>query len=1028
MNIHFRLNSSNTVHLLLIHISLTVLLLNTADAAHYEVSFKSWQNKYFVSELNGGTALNANRTSIGAWEKMRLNDLDDGRCIRHGETITINSGNNWYWHPSHLVGDSLQNQNDLTASFFFTSNILQAPDEIKFRIFNHSDNNRCLGHGDLISLQSMKTGKYVVAESDGNVRVNRDVIGPWEKMTVIIHDELDVNPDTNFIEDFFAENPEFDESFKVTLRTIEVFLIETGLSLGLQDFLDDNDIDYDLSGLLETEDLIYSAIQELIRANADVILGYHYFRDEIPFGNTHLPQTDRVEWLDHHELVQGTVDNYANYTLSENAWNSESGKKTYSRVILAKLANAELEGATSAPDDARQLIEWAAQQGPWSIPGSSFDYDFAEVNLITILWRFHHLLGQDKINELLSLLVSDGTSGLTSLELFIDMDESGFGNLSLFSNMDALGIPFFPLIRETENHILKTEGTRFLKNKWLRENGNNSPEYDNKTNGVGEFLEKFLDHTIKATLYEFNSMPYAESTLMALLNLEAYADGKVQTKARELLDTIMFKYAIGSLNGYRWAPMRRKHELRHYSTHDDDTTSLARGHLTSAEPASNYSHWNSGNRLKARSGITLYTALLPYRIPRSTLTLMQSTDKSYFATLGRGKLSSPELYSAGPGYLLSAGGVVPDTPSTYSFCEPIPGQASCSDQVLRSTTLILDSLNVEAHRYGFRMSGGNLQGQDGVIYNENTVEGSRERELSYNEYNNTCVYENFACSAGRVWTPSKQALNNNNFSMYCEDELSNINLLDLSISPTEKNLNQWCVYSTPSKNLQIAIYSSNTLGVMALFPDRNSEISPTELITNLRSANADINALTNQFNWPSNISGAPNGSINYDPHSDQELWAISGVDYTQDQFNNLGRDFKDWPQINLVSGNLLDHSAPIPDSTTDRLSVGQSLENGNTLLSKNHQYRLIMQNDGNLVIYKAGGTPIWASNTAGTDAKRLVLQGDGNLVLYNSSGIPIWATNNLGTNRQHLIMQNDGNLVLYTNNGSAVWATGTNGR
>ncbi len=55
---------------------------------------------------------------------------------------------------------------------------------------------------------------------------------------------------------------------------------------------------------------------------------------------------------------------------------------------------------------------------------------------------------------------------------------------------------------------------------------------------------------------------------------------------------------------------------------------------------------------------------------------------------------------------------------------------------------------------------------------------------------------------------------------------------------------------------------------------------------------------------------------------------------------------------------------------------------------------LVMQDDGNLVIY-AGGSQnnlVWSSGTAGTsDSYYLKVQDDGNVVIYKPS--PVWATN-----------------------------------
>jgi hypothetical protein len=52
-----------------------------------------------------------------------------------------------------------------------------------------------------------------------------------------------------------------------------------------------------------------------------------------------------------------------------------------------------------------------------------------------------------------------------------------------------------------------------------------------------------------------------------------------------------------------------------------------------------------------------------------------------------------------------------------------------------------------------------------------------------------------------------------------------------------------------------------------------------------------------------------------------------------------------------------------------------------------------MQGDGNLVVYDAAGTAVWASGTHREPGSRLFMQNDGNLVIYNRDNRPVWATN-----------------------------------
>jgi hypothetical protein len=110
----------------------------------------------------------------------------------------------------------------------------------------------------------------------------------------------------------------------------------------------------------------------------------------------------------------------------------------------------------------------------------------------------------------------------------------------------------------------------------------------------------------------------------------------------------------------------------------------------------------------------------------------------------------------------------------------------------------------------------------------------------------------------------------------------------------------------------------------------------------------------------------------------------------------------------------------------DRLNPGEMLSAGEYLTSGNHQYRLVMQRDGNLVLYvlyDARRQPLWASNTQGQRVEKCIMQRDGNLVLYLLNGQPAWASNTAGKPRSYLLVQNDGNMVIYQPQG--VWASNT---
>ncbi len=125
--------------------------------------------------------------------------------------------------------------------------------------------------------------------------------------------------------------------------------------------------------------------------------------------------------------------------------------------------------------------------------------------------------------------------------------------------------------------------------------------------------------------------------------------------------------------------------------------------------------------------------------------------------------------------------------------------------------------------------------------------------------------------------------------------------------------------------------------------------------------------------------------------------------------------------LGAPNGLGLFQSGSSSSSYTSQLTEGATLYTNQSLGSSttNPAYRLIMQGDGNLVVYNHSNKPVWQSGTHGSGANKLVVQGDGNLVLYTAANKPVWNSettdviNNVTRGSEKLIMQGDGNLVLY---------------
>ncbi len=130
----------------------------------------------------------------------------------------------------------------------------------------------------------------------------------------------------------------------------------------------------------------------------------------------------------------------------------------------------------------------------------------------------------------------------------------------------------------------------------------------------------------------------------------------------------------------------------------------------------------------------------------------------------------------------------------------------------------------------------------------------------------------------------------------------------------------------------------------------------------------------------------------------------------------------------VPSGPVTSCSSSSPNSLTN----GQSIWSGACLVSPNHDYELIMQPDGNLVLYfESQADALWAAFPAGPTSTSYA--GD-TAVLYSSGDLCVegWC-NNVTAPNATLVLQNDGNLVVYadytptTSPPYAAWNTGTHG-
>lgn len=109
------------------------------------------------------------------------------------------------------------------------------------------------------------------------------------------------------------------------------------------------------------------------------------------------------------------------------------------------------------------------------------------------------------------------------------------------------------------------------------------------------------------------------------------------------------------------------------------------------------------------------------------------------------------------------------------------------------------------------------------------------------------------------------------------------------------------------------------------------------------------------------------------------------------------------------------------------LFTGRVMTPNAAITSCDGRYSLVMQADGNLVLYRVGESRArWSSGTGGRGSSNAALQSDGNFVIYAGS-TATWASNTSGRAVAAVFVQNDGNVVMYGYQGEVFWTTNTRG-
>ncbi len=155
----------------------------------------------------------------------------------------------------------------------------------------------------------------------------------------------------------------------------------------------------------------------------------------------------------------------------------------------------------------------------------------------------------------------------------------------------------------------------------------------------------------------------------------------------------------------------------------------------------------------------------------------------------------------------------------------------------------------------------------------------------------------------------------------------------------------------------------------------------------------------------------------------------SGVDLANVDTNyNIPDIGKKGYEIKFGSGTCVSNADTLGSSNGSNGVCKLTNNISTTLKSPNGAFKLVLQDDGNMILFNSANANIWATNVfpgSGAGPYRLEIQTDGNLVIYNRSNQAIWATNRTSSNGPfRFSVQNDSNLVVYDRNNAPLWARG----
>ena len=340
------------------------------------------------------------------------------------------------------------------------------------------------------------------------------------------------------------------------------------------------------------------------------------------------------------QRAQSVLSYFANKKLG--VYNRETGK-SFPMIALAKLklgvdvdlVNQEILSSSTVPyaktgTDFTALSPYCVREG---------DYDFSLSGWVSLLYEMENrpdLLYPETKERIINILLVEKGNKIATHRSFCG----------------------FVKIKETENHIILTEGSRYLTNqiwqKIKKSKGEDDSFYDNNKNGMTKFILQDLQKFLKNDFEEYNSRPYQKISLGGIHNIFEYAeDSSVKEMARMVLDYLSVKFASSSRGLRRVVPFCRQPE------HKDDLDILQNDALSTvmALYAGDLSFVHQlPESVRLVNPFDVKYALGTYRLNDNVLDLIMNDKEEGREFFQLYHHLGYELYTGNSKYVLNAGG------------------------------------------------------------------------------------------------------------------------------------------------------------------------------------------------------------------------------------------------------------------------------------------------------------------------------------------------------------------------------------